>query len=71
LKKLNAEFFLELPDLLAQRRLTDIQPQSGAAEMQFFGYGDQIAQVAQFHDKPPPKVLNLSSFGTANSNTFL
>ena len=36
-------------DLLAQRRLGDAQHLCGAAKMQFFGDGDEVTQMTQFH----------------------
>ena len=39
---------LEQPDLPRQRRLCHMKPLGGAAEMQFFGDGDEAAEVAQF-----------------------
>jgi hypothetical protein len=39
IEKSDAEFFFQLPDLLAQRRLTDAQPDGGAAKVQLFRYG--------------------------------
>jgi hypothetical protein len=46
LKELDSEFIFQLSNLLAQRRLTDVQTQCGTAEVQFFSHGYQIAQVA-------------------------
>jgi hypothetical protein len=46
LKELDAEFLLELSDLLAQGRLTDVQAYCGAAEVQFLSYGDKVPKVA-------------------------
>jgi hypothetical protein len=48
LEELNPEFFLQLPYLLAQRRLTDIQTQCGTAEMQLIRQCYQIPQVSKF-----------------------
>ena len=45
----HSEFILELADLLAQGRLRDMQALGGAAEVEFFGDRDEIAQVSQFH----------------------
>jgi hypothetical protein len=44
-EEFDAEFFLQLPDLLAQGRLADVQPYSRPAEMEFLGDGDEVAQV--------------------------
>ena len=43
IKQLDAKSFFQLADLLAQRRLADMQAYCGTAEMQFLGDGDQIA----------------------------
>ena len=47
LKKLNAEFLFELPDLLAEWRLTDMEALRGLAEMQRISHGDRISEVTQ------------------------
>jgi hypothetical protein len=39
LKQLNAKLLFQLPDLLAQRRLADVEADCGAAEVQLFGDG--------------------------------
>src|SRR5262245_51129631 len=49
LKKLNPEFFLELTDLLAQRRLTDVEADCGSAEVQLLRDGDEVSQMTQLH----------------------
>jgi len=36
-------------NLLAERRLADVQPNSCASEIQFFGYSYQVSQVTKFH----------------------
>ena len=43
------DFRLELPDLLAERRLADPEPDRGAREMQLLGDSQEIAEVAQLH----------------------
>ncbi|MNN04923.1 hypothetical protein D3C81_1176640 [compost metagenome] len=50
LEQAHAQLLLQRLDLLAQRRLGNAQLQGGAAEVQLFGNGDEIAQVAEFHD---------------------
>ena len=50
--KPRADFLLQRLDLLAQRRLRDAQHLCGAAEVQFFGDGDEVAQMTQFHENP-------------------
>ena len=50
-QQLDAERRLERLDALAQRRLRDVQPRRGAAEMQLLGDGHEVAQVPQqVHD---------------------
>ena len=48
---------LELPDLLAEGRLGDVQPARGPAEVQFLGDRDEVAQVPELH--PHPDVLHI------------
>jgi len=47
LKKLNAQFLFELPDLLAEWRLTDVQAFGRLSEMQRISDGDRISEVTQ------------------------
>jgi hypothetical protein len=42
LKETNPELFFQLTDLLAERRLADIQSNRGAAEMQLFRHCHEI-----------------------------
>jgi hypothetical protein len=46
-----AQLLLQRLDLLAQRRLRDAQHLGGAAKVQLFGDGDEVAQMTQFHDR--------------------
>ena len=39
----------ERPDLLAERRLLDVQLLGGARDVALVSDGDEIAEVAQFH----------------------
>ena len=48
-----AQLGLEAADLLRERRLRDVQPLGGAAEVPLLGHGDEVAQVPQFHSSPP------------------
>ena len=48
-KQAGAEFILEAPYLLAQRRLRDVEPRGRTTEMQFFGNGEKGAEVSQLH----------------------
>lgn len=45
-EELDAEFFFELPDLLAQGSLAHVQPCRGSAEMEFLRDGHEVAQVS-------------------------
>src|SRR3954469_15351498 len=45
----DAELVLELADLLADGRLGDVEPLPGAAEVQLFGDGDEVPEMAEFH----------------------
>ncbi|MCY1404835.1 hypothetical protein D9M71_200570 [compost metagenome] len=46
------DFLFQRLDLLAQWGLGNTQLLGGAAEMQLFGHGDEVAQVSQFHGRP-------------------
>ena len=43
-----AEDGFEFADLLGERRLREMETQGGAAEVEFFRYGDEVAEVAEF-----------------------
>jgi hypothetical protein len=45
------ELILELPDLLTQRGLADVEAFGGMTEMQTLRDGDRIAQVSEFHSR--------------------
>jgi hypothetical protein len=49
LKQCYAQLFLELPNLLAERRFADMQALGGLAEVQTLCDGDDIPQVPEFH----------------------
>ena len=51
-----AELGLERANLLAERRLGDVQPRGGTPEVQLLGDGDEIAKLAEFHDLDPMAV---------------
>lgn len=44
------EFALQLPDLLRQWRLGDVQPFGRPPEVQFLGDRPEVAEVPQLHD---------------------
>lgn len=47
----HSKFSFQGLDLLAQTGLGDIQALGGAAEMKFFGDGDEVAKMAKFSHK--------------------
>jgi hypothetical protein len=49
LQEFYSEFLLELQNLLAQRRLADVQPFGRTAEMQFSRDRQEIAHMSKFH----------------------
>ena len=48
-EQLDPELFFELADLMAERRLAEMQPLGGAAEVQGFCQRDDVAKVSQLH----------------------
>lgn len=42
-----AEKLFEATDLLRERRLGEVETLGGAAEVELFGYGDEVAEVAE------------------------
>ena len=57
LEQASPQLLLQCLDLLAEGRLGDAQQLCGAAEVQFLGHRDEVAQVTQFHS-----ALQLSRF---------
>ena len=49
LEQTSPQFLLQRLYLLAQRWLRDAQQLGGTAKVQFFGHGDEVAQMTQFH----------------------
>jgi hypothetical protein len=49
-KQTDAELLLELTNLLADRRLGDIEAFGCAAEVQFLGYRDEVPEVTELHE---------------------
>ena len=49
-----AELGLEAADLLGERRLRDVKPRGGSAEMPLLGDGDEVAQMPELHDSAWP-----------------
>jgi hypothetical protein len=45
----DANLRLELPDLLAERRLCGVQLGRGAREVQLVGYRDEVPEMPEFH----------------------
>ena len=50
IEQLLAELALEAADLRAHARLGDVQPLRGAGEAPFVGDGDEVLELAQFHN---------------------
>ena len=48
-KEIHFELALEVPNLLAQRRLRGVQPARRMSEMKFFRDCDEVSKVAKFH----------------------
>jgi GNAT superfamily N-acetyltransferase len=46
-EQLNVDDLLELPDLLGQGGLSDVQPLGGTAEVEFLGHSQKVPQVAE------------------------
>lgn len=49
LEQRHADFVLELPNLLAERRLRGAQPARRAGEAELFGHRDEVAKMPEFH----------------------
>ena len=49
IEQADAQLGLECLDLLAEARLSDVQPSRRATIVEFLSYGDEVAQVANFH----------------------
>ena len=47
-----ADLFLELADLVRQRRLGDVHPRRRPGEAQMLGDGDEVAKMPQLHGNP-------------------
>ena len=45
----HAEFRLQLSNLLAERRLAEMKPLGGAAEVERVGHGDDVPQMTELH----------------------
>ena len=56
-QQLHVQFALQRADLLTERGLLHAQALGGAGDVAFFGHGDEIAEVAQFH-LPYPLDMN-------------
>ena len=50
-KKRNSQFILQVSDLPAQGRLGHVQPRRRAGHVLFFGNGDEISQMSEFHSR--------------------
>jgi hypothetical protein len=59
IEQLDLDLFLELLDLLAERRLRDVEPLCRTREIQLFSDGNEVPQVTQLHpDLPSPCQAN-------------
>ncbi len=45
----NSQFRFELPNLLAERRLAQMEPLGGPAEVQRVGHGHDVPQMTKLH----------------------
>jgi hypothetical protein len=52
-EQLNLDLFLQLFDLLTERRLRDVEPLCGSRETQLFSDGNEVPQVTQLHADLP------------------
>lgn len=52
IQQLDPQLTLQLAQLLAQRRLGDVQPRGRAADVQLLRRRDEVAQVSKLHDRP-------------------
>ena len=50
---MNIEFSLQRANLLTERRLLDAKPLGCPGDMPFFGDGDKVAKVSEFHPPYP------------------
>ena len=48
-QELSAKFAFEIADLLRKRRSGQVEPLRGSTEMQLLGHGDEVGQLAEFH----------------------
>ena len=62
LEKLHFKGKLQPADGLGQRRLRHAETRRGAAEMQFFGHRDEMAQMVQFHGSAARNNLSISKW---------
>jgi hypothetical protein len=47
--ELQVKFIFEILNLLAERRVRDMEPTSGSAEAKFLSHGHEVTQVTQLH----------------------
>ena len=48
-EELGPKLTFEIADLLRERRSSQVKPLCGPTEMQFFGNGDEVRQLPEFH----------------------
>ena len=51
LEQRRADLALEVADLTGERRLRDVEPRGSAAEVELFGDGNEVPEVAEFHTR--------------------
>lgn len=54
-KQLHAQLFFQLLNLPGERRLRDMQPRRGAADVQLFRHGDEVFQMPEIHVFSPAR----------------
>ena len=52
MEQLDPELLLDLPDLLAERRLADVEPLGRSAEVQGLTDRDDVSKVSELHERP-------------------
>jgi hypothetical protein len=48
-EKPDPQFFLQLTNLIAERGLRNVHSLGGPSKVEFFGDGDKVTKVSQFH----------------------
>src|SRR3954469_14122196 len=66
----DAELGLQRADLLAQRRLLDVEPPRGAGHRAFLGDRYEITQMPEFHDLSPRSRSYLKNINSVSKIYF-